>query len=106
MLALLLAGLLPLLRRRRAEVRYAAAAGALASLLLSVGLTFGSYYHAAPGAGLAAEVAQPVAPAASVQCPTSKPSGSKVTPPSRGLDGESAGSADRSRFRARRRASS
>lgn len=51
-LALLLAGVLPLLRRQRAEVRYAVAAGALASLVLVVGLTFGRYYQSEPvGAG-------------------------------------------------------
>jgi len=44
-LALLLAGVLPLLRRQRAEVRYAVAAGALASLVLVVGLTFSWYYQ-------------------------------------------------------------
>jgi beta-lactamase regulating signal transducer with metallopeptidase domain len=47
-LALLLAGVLPLLRRQRAEVRYAAAAGGLASLVLVVGLTFGWYYQSQP----------------------------------------------------------
>jgi bla regulator protein BlaR1 len=47
-LALLLAGVLPLLRRQRAEVRYAVAAGALASLVLAVGLTFGWYYQSQP----------------------------------------------------------
>ncbi len=47
-LALLLAGVLPLLRRQRAEVRYAVAAGALASLVLVVGLTFGWYYQSQP----------------------------------------------------------
>jgi beta-lactamase regulating signal transducer with metallopeptidase domain len=47
-LALLLAGVLPLLRRQRAEVRYAASAGALAALVLVVGLTFGFYYQSAP----------------------------------------------------------
>ncbi|MDO7887166.1 M56 family metallopeptidase, partial [Hymenobacter cheonanensis] len=69
-LALLLAGVLPLLRRRRAEVRYAASAGALASLVLVVGLTFGFYYQSAPqpapavGAGpVAAAFAAPASPA-------------------------------------------
>jgi len=52
-LALLLAGVLPLLRRQRAELRYAVAAGALATLVLAVGLTFGWYYHSAPPAGAA-----------------------------------------------------
>ncbi len=47
-LALLLAGVLPLLRRQRAEVRYTVAAGALASLVLVVGLTFGWYYQSQP----------------------------------------------------------
>lgn len=47
-LALLLAGVLPLLRRQRAEVRYTVAAGALASLVLVVGLTFGRYYQSQP----------------------------------------------------------
>ncbi len=49
-LALLLAGALPLLRRQRAELRYAAATGALASLVLAVSLTFGFYYQQAPAA--------------------------------------------------------
>lgn len=44
-LALLLAGALPLLRRRRPEVRYALAAGALGALLLAAGLTLGYYYR-------------------------------------------------------------
>ncbi|MGI4824279.1 MAG: M56 family metallopeptidase [Janthinobacterium lividum] len=47
-LAGVLAAALPLLRRHRAEVRYATAAGALASLLLLVGLTFGFYYTSGP----------------------------------------------------------
>ncbi|MFD1872422.1 M56 family metallopeptidase [Hymenobacter bucti] len=47
-LAVLLAGVLPLLRRHRAEVRYAVAAGALATLVLAVGLTFSFYYQAQP----------------------------------------------------------
>jgi bla regulator protein BlaR1 len=47
-LAGVLAAALPLLRRYRAEVRYATAAGALASLLLLVGLTFGFYYTSGP----------------------------------------------------------
>ena len=84
-LALLLAGVLPLLRRRRAEVRYAVAAGALASLLLSVGLTFASYYRAAPSAGpvvaaqvVAAQLAapatwQPAAPVPAVTTPVASP---------------------------------
>ncbi|WP_223650338.1 M56 family metallopeptidase [Hymenobacter psoromatis] len=46
-LALLLAGALPLLRRHRAEVRYALAAGALGTLLLAAGGTFGYYYDRA-----------------------------------------------------------
>ena len=58
------AAALPLLRRHRAEVRYATAAGALASLLLLVGLTFGSYYTAglAPVTALT-DTTQLVAPA-------------------------------------------
>ncbi|MGI4762291.1 MAG: M56 family metallopeptidase [Janthinobacterium lividum] len=70
-LALLLAGVLPLLRRQRAEVRYAAAAGALASLVLVVGLTFGFYYQSAPQSApavaaspLAAAIAAPASPVA------------------------------------------
>ncbi|RZL08376.1 MAG: hypothetical protein EOO62_15420, partial [Hymenobacter sp.] len=47
-LALLLAGVLPLLRRHRAEVRYAASAAALGTLVLAVGLTFGYYYQTTP----------------------------------------------------------
>ncbi|MGI4871591.1 MAG: M56 family metallopeptidase [Janthinobacterium lividum] len=49
-LALVLAGVLPLLRQRRAELRYAVAAAALAALVLAVGGTFGYYYQAAPQA--------------------------------------------------------
>ena len=44
-LALLLAGALPLLRRRRAALRYALAAGALGLLLLAAAGTFGYYYY-------------------------------------------------------------
>jgi len=79
-LALLLAGALPLLRRQRAELRYATAAGALASLVLAVGLTFGFYYYkasAASGAYLASPMvdylaaAPPTAPvAATLTLPT------------------------------------
>ncbi|QKG56172.1 M56 family metallopeptidase [Hymenobacter sp. BRD128] len=59
-LALLLAGVLPLLRRQRAEVRYAASAGALASLVLVVSLTFGFYYQSSPVPVVAGvEVASP-----------------------------------------------
>lgn len=57
LLALLLAGVLPLLRRQRAEVRYAVAAGTLAGLVLAVGLTFGIYYQSAPAAVVAASAA-------------------------------------------------
>jgi len=60
-LALLLAGLLPLLRRQRAELRYAVAAGALGTLVLAVGLTFGWYYRSAPLAGAAPVAAASVA---------------------------------------------
>ncbi|RZK51720.1 MAG: M56 family metallopeptidase, partial [Hymenobacter sp.] len=78
-LAVLLAGVLPLLRRHRAEVRYAVAAGALATLVLAVGLTFGFYYQSQPApaqwgvAGPAAEGAALGADAAlvaSVAAPT------------------------------------
>lgn len=78
-LALLLAGMLPLLRRQRAEVRYAAAAGALASLVLVVGLTFGWYYQSQPVAAVpAAAVATTLAsvatvPAQSVQASVAVP---------------------------------
>ena len=48
-LAGLLAAALPLLRRHRPEVRYAASAAALVGLLLAVGGTFGYYYGQAPG---------------------------------------------------------
>ncbi|QKG52278.1 M56 family metallopeptidase [Hymenobacter sp. BRD67] len=47
-LALVLAGVLPLLRRQRAELRYTVAAGALAMLALVVAGTFGFYYQQAP----------------------------------------------------------
>ncbi|GAA4498041.1 hypothetical protein GCM10023172_14150 [Hymenobacter ginsengisoli] len=59
-LALLLAGVLPLLRRQRAEVRYAASAGALAGLVLLVGFTFGYYYQHAPLPAAPLVVASPV----------------------------------------------
>ena len=57
-LAGLLAAALPLLRRHRPEVRYAASAAALAGLLLAVAGTFGYYYQvpAGPAAPLAASV--------------------------------------------------
>ncbi|MDJ0367840.1 M56 family metallopeptidase [Hymenobacter sp. H14-R3] len=51
-LALLLAGVLPLLRRQRAEVRYAASAAALGTLVLAAGLTLGYYYQTAPVASI------------------------------------------------------
>ena len=71
-LALLLAGVLPLLRRQRAEVRYAVSAGALASLLLVVGLTFGVYYQNAPTSVLPDSLAvELVGPTASQ--PTARP---------------------------------
>ena len=59
-LALVLAGLLPLLRQRRAELRYAVAAAALAGLVLATAGTFG-YYQAVP----ATVAARPLVPAAS-----------------------------------------
>ena len=63
-LAVLLAGVLPLLRRQRAEVRYAASAGALASLVVVAGLTFGLYYQSpAVSSAVPAVVASPVAKA-------------------------------------------
>ncbi|NVO86629.1 M56 family metallopeptidase, partial [Hymenobacter terrestris] len=58
--ALALAGLLLLLRRHSAQVRYRTAAAALITLLLLCGLTFGRYYYQAPSAGpAAAAVMQP-----------------------------------------------
>jgi bla regulator protein BlaR1 len=75
-LALLLAGVLPLLRRQRAEVRYAVSASALAGLVLVVGLTFGFYYQSAPvtplagpaspAAAMTLSAAMPASPAAAV----------------------------------------
>ncbi|MBT2557281.1 M48 family metalloprotease [Hymenobacter sp. ISL-91] len=61
--ALALAGLLLLLRRHSAQVRYRTAAAALVTLLLLCGLTFGRYYYQAPPAGqqTAAAVLQPAA---------------------------------------------
>ncbi|MVN77371.1 hypothetical protein GO988_13630 [Hymenobacter sp. HMF4947] len=66
-LALLLAGALPLLRRQRAEVRYAVAASMLASLVVAVGLTFGIYCQSTP----AAVVAAPAVAGVSAASPTS-----------------------------------
>jgi bla regulator protein BlaR1 len=60
-LALLLAGVLPLLRRHQAEVRYAVSAGALAALVLTVGLTFSFYYQSQPVPTAQWAVAGPVA---------------------------------------------
>ena len=67
-LAGVLAAALPLLRRHRAEVRYATAAGALASLLLLVGLTFGFYYTSSPAPVEVATVSEmaPLATASAV----------------------------------------
>ena len=70
-LALLLAGVLPLLRRQRAEVRYAASAGALAALVLVVGLTFGFYYQSAPAGPLAGAASLAGATTLSVAAPAS-----------------------------------
>ena len=69
-LAALLAGVLPLLRRHRAEVRYAASAGALASLVLVVGLTFGFYYQN-PAVPVAAPVVAASPVATTLAAPTS-----------------------------------
>ncbi|WP_233635977.1 M56 family metallopeptidase [Hymenobacter setariae] len=60
-LAVLLAGVLPLLRRHRAEVRYAVSAGALATLVLAVGLTFNFYYQSQPATTGQWVAASPVA---------------------------------------------
>jgi bla regulator protein BlaR1 len=60
-LAVLLAGVLPLLRRHRAEVRYAVAAGALATLVLAVGLTFSFYYQSQPAPAAQWVAASPAA---------------------------------------------
>ncbi|SDX91592.1 M56 family metallopeptidase [Hymenobacter psychrophilus] len=49
--ALALAGLLLLLRRHSAQVRYRTTAAALVTLLLLCGLTFGRHYYQAPPAG-------------------------------------------------------
>jgi bla regulator protein BlaR1 len=60
-LALLLAAVLPLLRRHRAEVRYAVSAGALATLVLAVGLTFSFYYQSQPAPATQWVAASPAA---------------------------------------------
>ncbi|SES95304.1 M56 family metallopeptidase [Hymenobacter actinosclerus] len=52
--ALALAGLLLVLRRHAAQVRYRTAAAALLTLLLLCGFTFGRYYYQAPPAMVAA----------------------------------------------------
>ena len=48
LVAAVLAGALLLLRRQRAEVRYAASAGALGLVVALAGLTFGLYFNAEP----------------------------------------------------------
>ncbi|MBT9391681.1 M48 family metalloprotease [Hymenobacter sp. NST-14] len=68
LLALLLAGLLLVLRQHAAQVRYRTAAAALLTLLLLIGITFGRYYYqppAAPATSAGLTTYQPVdAPAA------------------------------------------
>ena len=51
LVAAVLAGVLLLLRRQRAEVRYVAAAGALGVIVALAGLTFGLYFRAGAEAG-------------------------------------------------------
>ena len=48
LVAAVLAGALLLLRRQRAEVRYAASAGALGTVVALAGITFGLYFQASP----------------------------------------------------------
>ena len=48
LVAAVLAGALLLLRRHRAELRYAASAGALALIVALAGLTFGLYFNSSP----------------------------------------------------------
>lgn len=59
--ALALAGLLLLLRRHSAQVRYRTAAAALVTLLLLCGFTFGRYYYQVPSAGAATTAVAPPA---------------------------------------------
>ncbi len=48
LVAAVLAGALLLLRRQRAEVRYAASAGALGLVVALAGITFGLYMNSSP----------------------------------------------------------
>ena len=52
LVAAVLAGALLLLRRQRAEVRYAASAGALGVVVALAGITFGLYFNAGPAQGV------------------------------------------------------
>ena len=66
LVAAVLAGALLLLRRQRAEVRYAASVGALGTVVVLAGITFGLYLHAGPAQGAwlnaGAVATQPAAP--------------------------------------------
>ncbi|MDB5268261.1 MAG: hypothetical protein JWP58_1301 [Hymenobacter sp.] len=52
LVAAVLAGALLLLRRQRAEVRYAASAGALGVVVALAGITFGLYFNSSPAQGV------------------------------------------------------
>ncbi len=52
LVAAVLAGALLLLRRQRAEVRYAASAGALGVVVVLAGITFGLYFNSSPAQGV------------------------------------------------------
>ena len=72
--AAVLAGALLLLRRQRAEVRYAASAGALGLVVALAGITFGLYFSSSPGKdglpGLGAAKNEPATSAASKKTKT------------------------------------
>ena len=76
LVAAVLAGALLLLRRQRAELRYAASAGALALIVALAGLTFGLYFNASPVDKLPSSMAVLQNPSASsrqqLQAPATK----------------------------------
>ncbi|GAB3873025.1 hypothetical protein GCM10028824_24110 [Hymenobacter segetis] len=81
LVAAVLAGALLLLRRQRAEVRYAASAGALGVVVALAGITFGLYFNSSPAQGILLSPGtvktQQVAPLKQVETPAA---GASVAP--------------------------
>ncbi|TGE10316.1 M56 family metallopeptidase [Hymenobacter fodinae] len=90
--ALALAGLLLLLQRHRAVVRYNTAAAALVALLVLAGITFGRYYtaaraeHQTAAVAVTTDAAMPDAPTASAE----QPAAATVAPATTAVTAEAA----------------